>query len=93
MATARGEVANLANCLDPHRYRIALVACMGGQAADDGWPLEALGVDIDRAPYSLSFEDTIRYVGEKLAGYDIVISCQDVADIYPALSGCTGGRR
>ena len=68
------EVRLLAENLDPARYRIDVVACF----RRDGMPeqtheqLAALGVDVDRTPYGLSFEDTAeagpkhltaRYVG------------------------------
>ncbi|WP_062205020.1 glycosyltransferase family 4 protein [Aureimonas sp. AU12] len=81
------EVRLLARHLDPARYRIDVVACF----RRDGMPeqtheqLEALGVSVDRTPYALSFEDTISYLAGKLAAYDLVVSCQNVADIYPAL--------
>ncbi len=47
--------------------------------------LHALGVDVDTKPYALSFEDTVAYLAGKASRYDIVVSCQNVADIYPAL--------
>jgi len=33
----------------------------------------------------MSFEDTVKYLERRIAGFDIVVSCQNVADIYPAL--------
>ncbi len=47
--------------------------------------LSSLGIDVDTLPYELSFDDTVRYLASKIPGYDVVISCQNVADIYPAL--------
>ena len=47
--------------------------------------LRALGVHVDTTAYGLSFEDTIDYLRRKIAGADIVVSSQNVADIYPAL--------
>ena len=47
--------------------------------------LARLGVDVDRIPYDLSFEDTVGYLATKVSAYDIVIASQNVADIYPAL--------
>jgi polysaccharide biosynthesis protein PelF len=81
------EVRLLAQHLDPARYRIDVVACFHkeGMPAQSHEQLEALGVDVDTAPYSLSFEDTISYLARKIAHYDVVVSCQNVADIYPAL--------
>ncbi|WP_182086466.1 glycosyltransferase [Aureimonas sp. ME7] len=81
------EVRLLAEHLDPRRYKIDVVACF----RKDGMPeqthrqLEALGVSVDRTPYTLSFEDTVSYLAGKVPGYDLVVSCQNVADIYPAL--------
>ena len=81
------EVRLLAKHLNPARYRIEVVACF----RKDGMPeqthaqLEALGVPVDRHPYTLSFEDTVSYLAGKIPAYDVVVSCQNVADVYPAL--------
>ncbi|TQX86872.1 MULTISPECIES: glycosyltransferase family 4 protein [Rhizobium] len=81
------EVRLLAEHLDRRRYRIDVVACFRkeGMPEQTHDQLRALGVDVDTAPYQLSFDDTVGYLAEKAAGYDIVVSCQNVADIYPAL--------
>lgn len=81
------EVRLLAQTLDPKRYRIDVVACFHkpGMPAQTHEQLRALGVDVDTVPYSLSFEDTVAYLARKVAVYDVVVSCQNVADIYPAL--------
>jgi glycosyltransferase involved in cell wall biosynthesis len=81
------EVRLLARTLDPARYKIDVVACLRlpGMPEQTHRQLAELGVDVDQTPYSLSFEDTVRYLARKIAGYDIVVSCQNVADIYPAL--------
>lgn len=81
------EVRLLARNLDRARYRIDVVACfhkpnMPHQTHEQ---LTELGVDVDTTPYSLSFEDTVAYLANKVASYDVVVSCQNVADIYPAL--------
>ncbi|WP_062117537.1 glycosyltransferase family 4 protein, partial [Aureimonas sp. AU40] len=83
------EVRLLARHLDPARYRIDVVACFRkeGMPEQTHRQLEELGVSVDRTPYALSFEDTIAYLRGKIAGYDLVVSCQNVADIYPALEG------
>jgi glycosyltransferase involved in cell wall biosynthesis len=47
--------------------------------------LEALGVPVDRAPYHLSYEETVAYLTRKLPGFDLVVACQGVPDLYPAL--------
>ena len=81
------EVRLLARTLDPRRYRLDVVACFRKPGMPDQTrrQLEALGVDVDRAPYDLSFEETVDYLAHKIAAYDVVVSCQNVADIYPAL--------
>ena len=81
------EVRLLAQHLDRRRYRIDVVACFRkeGMPEQTHEQLRALGVDVDTRPYDLSFDDTVGYLCEKAAGYDIVVSCQNVADIYPAL--------
>lgn len=81
------EVRLLARNLDRTRYQIDVVACfrkpnMPEQTHEQ---LTALGVDVDTTPYDLSFEDTVAYLASKISGYDVLISCQNVADIYPAL--------
>ena len=81
------EVRLLAQALDPARYRIEVVACF----RKDGMPdqthaqLEAAGVPVDRTPYHLSYDETVAYLASRIPAYDIVVSCQNVADIYPAL--------
>ncbi|GGD08643.1 glycosyltransferase family 4 protein [Aureimonas glaciei] len=81
------EVRLLAEHLDPRRYRLDVVACFRkpGMPEQTHAQLQALGVDVDRTPYNLSFEDTVSYLAGKIPGYDIVVSCQNVADIYPPL--------
>lgn len=81
------EVRLLARNLDPTRYKVDVVACfrkpnMPQQTHEQ---LTALGVDVDTMPYELSFEDTVSYLANKIAGYNVIVSCQNVADIYPAL--------
>ncbi len=84
------EVRLLARHLDPARYRLEVVACfrkpnMPEQTHEQ---LAALGVPVDRTPYGLSFEATIAYLADKIAreGYDLIVACQAVPDIYPALA-------
>ncbi len=81
------EVRLLAANLDPHRFKIDVVACFrkAGMPDQTHEQLKALGVHVDTAPYDLSFDDTVSYLADKVAGYDLVVSCQNVADIYPAL--------
>ena len=64
------EVRLLARTLDPRRYRLDVVACFRKPGMPDQThrQLEALGVDVDRAPYDLSFEETVDYLAHKIAG-------------------------
>ncbi|WP_457580166.1 glycosyltransferase family 4 protein [Ensifer canadensis] len=81
------EVRLLAANIDRSRYKIDVVACL----RKDNMPeqthqqLRALGIEVDTAPYSMSFADTVAYLADKIPCYDVVVSCQNVADIYPAL--------
>ena len=81
------EVRLLAENLDRKRHRIDVVACFRkpGMPEQTHEQLRSLGIDVDTTPYRLSFEETIRYLATKVTSYDVVISCQNVADIYPAL--------
>jgi len=81
------EVRLLAQSLDRTRYRIEVLPCLrlDGMPDQTHRQLEAIGVPVDRTAYDLSLDDTIRYLERKMAGFDIVVSCQNVADIYPAL--------
>ena len=81
------ELRLLARTLDPVRYRIDVVACFRKEGMPDQThaQLRALGVDVDTIPYHLSFEDTVTYLATKLVGYDVVVACQNVPDVYPAL--------
>ena len=81
------EVRLLAKHLDPARYRVEVVACFHkpNMPEQTHAQLEALGVPVDRTPYTLSFEETVVYLARKVADYDIVVACQGVPDIYPAL--------
>ncbi|WP_368389839.1 glycosyltransferase [Sphingobium sp. AS12] len=81
------EVRLLAQALDRRRYAIDVVACFRkpGMPEQTHRQLEAIGVPVDRTPYHLSFDETVAYLAGLIPAYDIVISCQNVADIYPAL--------
>jgi glycosyltransferase involved in cell wall biosynthesis len=69
------------------RYRIDVLPCFRkeGMPRQTHDQLAALGVHVDTTAYALSFEDTVAYLARRLPGYDLVVSCQNVADIYPAL--------
>jgi glycosyltransferase involved in cell wall biosynthesis len=81
------EVRLLARHLDPARYRLDVIACFRKEGMPDQTErqLAVAGVHVDTTPYTLSFEDTVAYLARRLPGYDLVVSCQNVADIYPAL--------
>ena len=81
------EIRLLARNLPRDRYRITVIPCFHkpGMPHQTHEQLADLGVHVDTTPYGLGFEDTIDYLRRKLAGADVVVSCQDVADIYPAL--------
>lgn len=81
------ELRLLARTLDPRRHRIDVVACFRepGMPEQTHEQLAALGVAVDRTPYALSFEDTVAYLATRIPLYDVVVSSQDVADLYPAL--------
>lgn len=81
------EVRLLARALDSARYRIEVLPCfkMPGMTDLTHVQLQAEGVRVDRAAYEMSFDNTVRYLERQIAGFDIVVSCQNVADIYPAL--------
>ncbi|WP_394270278.1 glycosyltransferase [Qipengyuania sp.] len=81
------EVRLLAENLDPAQFRIDVVACfrkpeMPEQTHEQ---LRAAGVRVDTTPYALDFGATISYLASIVPAYDVVVSCQNVADIYPAL--------
>jgi glycosyltransferase involved in cell wall biosynthesis len=81
------EVRLLAQHLDKARYTIDVIPCF----RKDNMPaltheqLGALGVHIDHTPYTRSFEDTVAYLADVLPRYDLVVACQAVPDVYPAL--------
>ena len=81
------EVRLLAQALDPRRYRIEVLPCLKLPGMTDltHRALEEAGVVVDRTAYDLSFEETVIYLERRIAGFDIIVSCQNVRDIYPAL--------
>jgi polysaccharide biosynthesis protein PelF len=81
------EVRLLAKHLDAARYQLEVAACFRrpNMPEQTHAQLAALGVPVDRTPYTLSFEDTVTYLAAKLPAYDLVVACQAVPDVYPAL--------
>ncbi len=81
------EVRLLAKHLDSARYQLEVVACFRkpNMPEQTHRQLAALGVPVDRAPYTLSFDDTVAYLAGKLPAYDLIVACQAVPDVYPAM--------
>lgn len=81
------EVRLLAQHLDPKRFHVEVVACSRRQGMPEQTheQLSELGVSVDRTPYGLSFEETVTHLAARLPAYDVVVACQNVPDIYPAL--------
>ena len=87
-AEAVAEVGLLAQSLDRLRYRIDGFACARPPGAAEPLParLAACGIDLDSYSDDLSFDDRVRYLARKLAGYEIVVACQTVPDLDAALA-------
>jgi Glycosyl transferases group 1. len=81
------EIRLLARNLPRDRYRITVIPCFRKEGMPDQThdQLAELGVQVDTTPYGLGFEETVDYLRRRLAGADVVVSCQNVADIYPTL--------
>lgn len=84
---AEDELRVLTQHLSPSEYRFDVIVCFeeAGNLCGGNIPLQVLGIDVDCVPYNLSFEQTVIYLRQKLTAYDVIVSCQHVADIYPAL--------
>jgi glycosyltransferase involved in cell wall biosynthesis len=84
------ELRHLARHLDPRRFRLEVVACQRrpGMPALGESQLEEVGVEIDRTPYGLSFDDTVAHLAARFAEVDLVVACQAVPDVVPALELC-----
>ena len=89
------EVRLLARHLNPARYRVEVVACFRKPNMPEQTHLQLaqLGVPVDRTPYGLSPEQTVEYLATKMAGYDLVVACQAVREVYPALERMPPQRR
>ena len=81
------ELRLLARHLPRDRYALRVIPCFRKEGMPDQTTrqLRDLGIEVDTTPYALSFEDTVDYLRRQICGADVVVSCQDVADIYPAL--------
>ena len=85
------EVRLLARNLDPRRYSIEVIACMRkpNMPEQSHFQLKELGIPVDCTPYTLPFDETVEYLCRKMAGYDLIVACQAVPDVYPALERMT----
>src|SRR5215203_4513342 len=74
------EVRLLATHLNPACYQLEVVACFRkpNMPEQTHRQLAALGVAVDQTPYTLSFEETVAYLAEKIPRYDLVVACQAV---------------
>ncbi len=81
----------LARNLDPRRYSIEVIACLRkpNMPEQSHSQLRELGIPIDCTPYALSFDETVQYLSRKMARYDLIVTCQAVPDVYPALERMT----
>src|SRR3954447_24763887 len=89
------EVRLRARHLNPARYRVEVVACFRKPNMPEQTHLQLaqLGVPVDRTPYGLAPEQTVEYLVRKMAGYDLVMACQAVREVYPALERMPPQRR
>ncbi|MFN2469493.1 MAG: glycosyltransferase family 4 protein [Gaiellaceae bacterium] len=81
------EARHLARHLDRSRYKLEVIACQRREGMSDltHRELERSGVAVDRTPYRLSFEDTVEYLAGRFREVDLVVACQAVPDVVPAL--------
>jgi glycosyltransferase involved in cell wall biosynthesis len=77
----------LARHLNPDRYSLEVMACFrkANMPEQTHAKLAELGIPVDQTAYDLSSEETIEYLAQKLVGYDIIVACQGVREVYPAL--------
>jgi glycosyltransferase involved in cell wall biosynthesis len=81
------ELRLLARNLDPARYRLSVMPCFrkSGMPEQTHEQLEALGIPVDRTAYAMSSDNKIGHLAGKMVGYDLVVACQAVREVYPAL--------
>jgi hypothetical protein len=70
--------------LPSSRVTPGILSCRGS-ASSDVSALRNAGVAVDLAGHFLDFEGTVRHVARSVSRHDIIVGCQDVADLYPAL--------
>src|SRR3569623_1624367 len=78
------EVRLLARHLNSACYHVEVVACFRKPNMPEQTHLQLaqLGVPVDRTPYSLAPEQRIEYLVRKMAGYELVVACQAVREVY-----------
>ena len=83
---SRGIGASIATCLGEAGAAVVVSGRDADRLERTARNLEAMGVPVDRTPYTLSFEDTIAYLSHKVAGYDE----HPVFDVYAFFCDLTG---
>ncbi|HUS15413.1 MAG TPA: glycosyltransferase family 4 protein [Chloroflexia bacterium] len=82
------ELRLLARALPRDRYRLKVVGCFRKEnmPTTSTEQLQALGVEVDETPYTLSYEDTVAYLAALIRREqpDVVVAVQGVRDIYDA---------
>ncbi len=81
------ELRLLARHLDPQKYRLEVVACFrcAGMSDQTHAQLEEMGIPVDCTAYVLPFEDTVKFLSDRLRDADVVVASQNVPDVFPAL--------
>lgn len=81
------QASTLASALSSTGAVVTITSCFGAVPVSDRvtHALDGCGAALDVAPHLLGFDDTVSYLAAHCAFHDVVISFQDVADIYPAL--------
>ncbi|WP_210530337.1 hypothetical protein [Rubellimicrobium arenae] len=81
------EILHLARHLPRVGYAITVLPASRGPGSPGPTldRLHAMGARVDTTAFDLSFADTVTYLARRLPRADLVVSWQDVADIYPAL--------
>ena len=81
------ELRLLARYLDPSKFQIEVVACFRSHGMTDQThrQLEEMGIPVDCTPYDLTFEDTCKFLSLRLCDADIIVTSQNVPDVFPAL--------
>lgn len=81
------RAASLATALGDAGAGVTIMSCLGGVPIDESIMrvLAKSGCGLDLAPHLLDFDATVAHLASQLTFFDVVLSFQNVADIYPAL--------